>query len=170
MGGDASDRSKNGVYGSVLESTFRSNNASSNSVLNYNFQVGNSSFNSTHHTKEEFQLYSQIRSTRAIQSNHLQPQPDIRKQEANCLNPTLMLKRKSQDSNYDLDLNLSLRPAPKIHNHHHHSHSKEADSEIDSSLSLSLCSSSPSSKLSRLKDGNDCMKYVERASTLDLTL
>ena len=187
MGRDASDRSKNGVCGSVSERSFRSNNGSS--VLNYDFHVGNSSFNG-HHTKEEFQLYSQslgswraqIRSPSSIQSNYLHPQVlESRKQQADCLNnpphpfppqenQRTMLRRKSPE----LDLNLSLRPAPKIHDRHHQLEKmdKITTAEIDSSLSLSLFSSpSPSSKLSRLKEENVSTKHVEiRASTLDLTL
>lgn len=188
MSGDASDRSKNAVYGSVSERIFRSNKDSP--VLNYDFQAaGNSSFNgqatrdnNAHHSREEFQLHSQNHGSwgaqtrpRSIQSNYLQIQVlESRKQVLNCLNssPTprenqKMLKRKSPDSNLDLDLNLSLRPPPEIPDHRWEKMNTTA--ELGSSLSLSLFSPSPS-KLSRLKEGDGIGSMQKGASTLDLTL
>ncbi|KAF8402598.1 hypothetical protein HHK36_010686 [Tetracentron sinense] len=182
----SNDWTKPGFYGSVAERIFGSNNI--NSRYRGLFHMGNSISNGqadkrTHETQNEFQLFHNRKSWRTeIRPTPREPNVITQLQERgreqmNCFNNTVSqdmnckmtpeerstAKRKALDC--DLNLSLSLKITPR---HDEYQRDLE-DDEVGSSLTLSLFSPS-SSKLSRLKEGDDSRKHARRSSTLDLTI
>ena len=174
--------SRPGFYGSVTERIFGGNNNNSTSC---NFHMG-TSLNEyptwgIHGRKDSFQTsFHDHESWRGQAGSSLKEHTRERREEhmsLNCKIPSDMntvknqqewktVKRKASDCDLDLDLSLKLTPM-----RNDESTRRLEDDEVDScNLSLSLYSPS-SSKLSRLKEGeDDRMENASRASTLDLTI